>query len=419
MSSTSAAVASRSAVARPLEAWRWPAALFAISFSIFAAFSGQRLFHQSQAPQFVYQAEAFLHGQLALTAPPPNLNDWARVGDRWYVSFPPFPAILMIPFVLFAGFQLNDVFFTIALAALAIALLFLALERLSAEGDSDRSRAENAAIALLFAFGTVDFYCSIRGEVWFTAEVVGVALTACYLLAAYRARHPILAGLSLGCAAITRTPLAFALPFFVWEVVAPDGGWPSARSLWTRRGEIARQGLLFAAPIVAIALPMMWMNDVRFGHPTDFGHDHLFDNRVNGDIARWGLFSYQYLERNLHAAFTRLPLLDWPPGGWPRLSFDAHGMSLFVTTPLFLLLPWPKERPRLHLPLWLTTAAVSIPGFFYQNDGWRQFGFRFSLDYTPFLFLLLAIGGRKMGRTFWALGLAGVLVNLWGALAFV
>jgi hypothetical protein len=93
-------------------------------------------------------------------------------------------------------------------------------------------------------------------------------------------------------------------------------------------------------------------------------------------------------------------------------------MSLFVTTPLFALLFWPKTQPRLHRALWLTVAVVSLPGFFYQNDGWRQFGFRFSLDYTPYLFLLLAIGGRNMGRWFWGLAVLGVAVNLWGALAF-
>ncbi|MHB1846514.1 MAG: hypothetical protein ACYCWW_16960 [Deltaproteobacteria bacterium] len=410
-------IASSRADASAFEPWRYPLALFGISFALFAAFSGQKLFHQSLAPQFVYQAEAFLHGRLDI-ATPPNLNDWARAGDRWYVSFPPFPAILMMPAALIAGYQLNDVFFTVVVAALNVALLFLVLEQLRRAGDSGRTRTQNAALALLFAFGTLDFYCSIRGEVWFTAEVVGVGLSCAYLLAAHRGRHPALAGLALGCAAITRTPLAFALPYFVLEVLSPEGGWPSAAELRRRQREIWTKALLFGAPIAAIALPMMWMNEARFGSPTDFGHGHLFDNRVNADIAHWGLFHYHYLERNLHAAFTRLPGLEWPPGGLPRLSFDGNGMSLFVTTPLFFLLLWPKERPRLHLPLWLTVAAVSVPGFFYQNTGWRQFGFRFSLDYTPYLFLLLAIGARKMGKGFWTLGLMGVLVNLWGALAF-
>jgi hypothetical protein len=48
-----------------------------------------------------------------------------------------------------------------------------------------------------------------------------------------------------------------------------------------------------------------------------------------------------------------------------------------------------------------------------------QFGFRFSLDYTPFLVLLLALGGWSMrSRAFAALAAAALAVNAWGALAF-
>ena len=42
------------------------------------------------------------------------------------------------------------------------------------------------------------------------------------------------------------------------------------------------------------------------------------------------------------------------------------------------------------------SAAFAVPGFFYQNSGWYQFGFRFSLDYTPHLILLLSIGRRPL-----------------------
>ncbi|HMC34584.1 MAG TPA: hypothetical protein VKH65_09265, partial [Myxococcales bacterium] len=101
-----------------------------------------------------------------------------------------------------------------------------------------------------------------------------------------------------------------------------------------------------------------------------------------------------------------------------RIGFNGEGMSLFVTTPLFLYLLWPKEKPRLHRALWLTVALVAVPGFFYQNSGYYQFGFRFSLDYTPYLILLLALGGRRFTGTFWFLALAGVAVNAWGAAVF-
>src|SRR5215470_19359722 len=102
--------------------------LFAACFALFAAFSSQRFFRQSAAPHFVYQAKAFLEGRLDLDPEVlPNLEDWAcvrEVGgvkhrctgpalptDRWYVSFPAFPAVVMLPFVAVNGYQFNDTSF--------------------------------------------------------------------------------------------------------------------------------------------------------------------------------------------------------------------------------------------------------------------------------------------------------------------
>ena len=398
-----------------LRARRLELALLAGSFAVLALFAGPRLSRQSHAPHFVYQADAWLHGQLHLRVSPPDDNDWARVGDRWYVSFPPGPALLMLPGVALWGFQFDDVSFTLAFAALNVLFLFLWLASLGRDGEHRRTRRQCAALALLFAFGTVAFSCSIRGEVWFTAEVLGVTATLLYLLWAHRARRPLLAGLAWGFASVTRAPLLFSGLYFLLEVLAGGEGlagrlrdpatWRD-RARWRTLGWFA----LGAAPLLLFAA---WANWARFGSPLDFGHAHFWNNRVNAEIQRYGLFSLHYLERQLHAAFTRLPHLE---GG--RLVWDPHGMSLFLTTPLFLWLLWPQEHPRLHSLLWLTVAAAALPGFLYQNTGYVQFGYRFSLDWTPHLFGLLALGGRPLGRAFWAAGLAGVAVNAWGALTF-
>ncbi len=371
--------------------------LFAVALVAYLLSSGGMVAHQSLAPHFVYQADAFLHGRLALTARPPNLNDWVFENGRWYVSFPPFPAVLMMPFVALFGLAFNDVVFTVGFAALNVALFY----RLARSVDPEQPEWDYALYALLFGFGSLAWTCAIRGEVWFTAETVGVTLTLLYLLAAHEAKHPVAAGLAVACAAITRTPLALAAVFFVLEAFRREDRW--------------RRLAQFAAAIVVVGLPMAAMNYARFGSFTEFGHSHLFANRVNQQIQEFGLFHYAFLERNLHAAFTRLPQLSFHPF---KLGFDGDGMSLFVTTPLFFYLLWPRDQPRLHRPLWITTALVAVPGFFYQNSGWFQFGFRFSLDYTPYLFLLLALGHRPRTRVWWAAALASVAVNAWGAAVF-
>lgn len=392
-----------------------PIAVFVVALAILAAFSNRRLLHQSKAPHFVYQAMAWLDGSLEIPVDPPNQEDWVKLGERIYQSFPAFPALVMLPFVALWGYQYNDTSFSVIVAALGLALFYVLLRRLSKDGESRRTVLENLLFTFLLGFGTLFFYCAIRGEVWFTAEVMGVGLTSLYVLFAVRARRPVLAGLCWSMATLTRTPLLFAGVFFLAEVLWPAGSFSWREAVEDGRGKLRRLAL-FAAGAAPLALAHAWFNWARFGNPAEFGHRFFWNNRVNADIAKWGLFHYHYLERNLHAAFTKLPTLTTDP---LTIGYDPHGMSLLVTTPLLLLLLWPREKPRLHRALWLTVACTAIPGFFYQNDGYMQFGFRFSLDYTPFLVLLLALGGWSVrSRLFAALAALGVVVNTWGAIAF-
>ena len=382
---------------------------------VLSLFSWHRFLHQSKAPQFIYQAMGWLDGQLDLPVDPPNQEDWVKIGDKFYQSFPAFPAVVMLPFVALWGYQFNDTSFSVFISAIGLALFFILLRRLSREGDSKRTEVENLIFTGLLGFGTLFFYCAIRGEVWFTAEVMGVGLTSLYVLFALKARRPVLAGLCWSMATLTRTPLLFAGVFFLAEVLWPSGTLSEKEALqeWKRK---LQKILLFGAGAAPLALAHAWFNWARFGSPAKFGHEMLWNNRVNADIGKWGLFHYQYLERNLTAAFTKLPTLTTHPF---NVGYDPHGMSILVTTPLFLLLLWPREKLRLHRALWLTVAFTAIPGFFYQNDGYMQFGFRFSLDYTPFLVLLLALGGWSLkSRLFAIFALLGLVVNTWGAVAF-
>jgi len=402
-------------LAARLGAWYVPTLVVLISVSVLAGFSGKRFLRQSKAPHFVYQAAAFLEGRLDLPVDPPNQEDWAKVGDRFYVSFPAMPSVVMLPPVALWGYQVNDTSFTVIMAALGLGLFFLLLRRLSREGDSQRTELENLLFTALLGFGTLFFYCAIRGEVWFTALIMGVGFSALYLLFAHRTRSPLLAGLFWSMAVLTRTPLLFAGVFFVAEALWPEGSLSltEARRDWKTK---LRKLALFAAGAAPLALAHMAFNHARFGSITEFGHRLLWNNRVNADIAKWGLFHYQYLERNLHAAFTRLPTLSLKPFA---LGYDPHGLSLLVTPPLLLLLLWPKNKPRLPRALWLTVAFTARPGLFYQNDGYMQFGFRFSLDYTPFLVLLRALGGWSVrSKLFVALSALGIAVNTWGAVVF-
>ena len=95
-----------------------------------------------------------------------------------------------------------------------------------------------------------------------------------------------------------------------------------------------------------------------------------------------------------------------------------HGLSLLITTPALIYLLWPRRKTPLHTVLWIIVAPIAMAGFLYQNDGWVQFGYRFSNDFIFALMMLLAIGGRPMTRTWKTLIVVGIIVNLFGAITF-
>jgi hypothetical protein len=422
------------------------ALLFGLGLAVYGATAGSRLTAQSTDPHFVYLADAWLRGELAIDPPPARGDDWAIVetvaleggdvargrrmrtersflttggdklpideieaslGKTHYVSFPPFPAVLMLPQVALAGRGANDVVPTVIVAALILPLALFAFRRLAAEGLSERSPRDDVLLAVALAFGTVLFFSAVQGRVWFTAHVVGVALAVAYLACSVGARYPILAGLCLGLATMTRTPMAFMFPLFLFEAWRVAGGRRQVR-------EALVLALRFAAPVAVIAAIAMAHNAARFDSITEFGHSYLAV-RQQAQIETTGMFDLSYLSRNLAVALTLLPQFQAEA---PYVTISGHGLALWVTSPILVFLLWPRQRGPLHLPLCVTALAVALPTLLYQNSGWFQFGYRFSLDYTPFLFALLAVGGRPFRWPAQALVAAAIAINLFGAVTF-
>jgi hypothetical protein len=74
-------------------------------------------------------------------------------------------------------------------------------------------------------------------------------------------------------------------------------------------------------------------------------------------------------------------------------------------------------RNRLVIACWAAIIPTAGLIFFFAATGWSQFGYRYGLDFTPFLWLLVAqFIGDKLKWWHIALILAGVAVNLMGVL---
>jgi hypothetical protein len=433
--------------------------IYLVFLAAYLGASGPRVRRHSPYNHFVYQADAWLHGRLGLKGDPPNENDWARVEvltlndgrvvrgkfgstgpqDRFYlttgsnetvtpdeirsraveryVSFPPFPAVLMLPFVAVSGLGCNDVLFTVCWGAINPVLLFLLLQYLVRKGYSRRTLNDNLLLTVMLGAGSVYFTAAAIGQVWYTAHVVSVTLAIGYFWASLEAQRPALAGLFLGLGFATRTPFGFTFGLFVWEAVRASGGWAAC---WAAlRSKQLPPGLLprlvkCALPAAAVLALLFINNHARFDRFGVFGHEYLaigWKERAE----RWGLLNYHFLSRNLACALVLLPKIL--PAA-PYVQYSRHGLSLFVTSPTLLWLFRRREPNPLAPGLWIAVVGAAIPALLYYLSGYQQFGYRFSNDYIVYLVLLLAISGVRLGAVWKTMLVLSIAINLFGAITF-
>jgi len=407
---------------------RLSALVYLLSTLVFVAFlrPGAATQH-TPFNHYALLAEAWLHGRLDLGGPPPAYagnNDFAWFEGRTFVVFPPLPALVLAPFVALSGSAaaVPDALVFALFAGFAPAFLFLALEKLGRLGRSSLSTRAHLALSFCFAFGSVYFFSAVQGTVWYAAHVVGTTLGALYLFLALGADRPLSAGVALGLAFLARTPLIFAAVLFLAELIrreTPSGApCPLKAPLGFVRalpGRVLGASLFcFAVPLALVIALVCAHNQARFGEPFEFGYRYL---RIawHERIERWGLFDYHYLAKNLGVILTSLP---WVPGsnGAP-FQINHHGLALWITTPLYLALLGAGPLRR-EPGLWLALLAAALPSLFYQNTGWVQFGYRFSNDYAPFLFALLAVYGVRWRGSFGLLAVVAVAINAFGAWTF-
>ena len=413
--------------------WALPLAIFALCAGIYCATSAQRLLRPSANNHYVHLAHAWLQGRLDIGGDPPGTNDWACFDTvahgpcpaghyafsgpdaeryRWYVSFPPLPAVLLLPVVAIFGLGTLDALFWALVAGLAPTLLFIVLRFLRESGRSGRSQRDDLLVTTLFSVGSVYYFVAAQGTVWFAAHVVAAACVCLYLLCSFGARRPGVAGLALGLAFLSRPVTLLLAGFFVLQAIS------SAREERPQSPgsaqHLPRTLAMFALPLAAAVAFAMWHNTERFGDPFEFGHSFL-QVRWRSRIETWGLFSMHYLPRNLAVFFLSMP---WLIPSSPFVRITRHGLALWFTSPNLLWSLLPKKLDATFVALWAAVLPTALCTLLYQNTGWVQFGYRFSLDYLPLLFVLVALSGRRFGAAFLSCAVFAIAVNTFGAVTF-
>jgi hypothetical protein len=386
---------------RVLTVWEHPlwAGLFAlVIYALFTIRFRGLYWPATRSAYFNYLADALLHGQLHLRAQPPSALDLSVFEGRFYLYWPPFPALLLLPFVAVWGVQFSDPLFTIGIAALNVSLVAILLRRLSQEGIAALSSVERALLVVFFALGTVHSTLAPYASVWFTGQLVGFGCVALAYLATLSLRGMpafVCAGLALACAFLTRNHLILTGLWPAYYLLLQHRALP-----WKRLAICIVAGIM---PVVAGILLFGLYNQLRFGSVFDNGLAyHHMSSLFLHDYQRYGAFHIHYVPTNFFYQYIAYPL--------PLRSSSPLGGSLFLLSPVFFAIFWAlhRGRPRPSIAvLVITILLTATPILLLMGTGYKQFGPRYTLDFTVPLLLLTAIGIR-----FWSTKLVAVLTAI-------
>ncbi len=364
----------------------WPLLIFL--FAIFAGYINYRASWFAIDKHFSLLAKSFISHDLALS--PINLpnGDYVNFHAKQYLFFGPMPSILLIPFVFIWGKnfpQLNLSFASLIITYIGI----FALTR-----KFKFTRPDSFWLANFFVFGTVLYFVGLVNISAYIVQAVATAFTVLSLLEYFTKRRWLLIGALLAAAISTRITLLGMTVFYLLEIFRQR-----------QKINLRHTLVLFLLPIF-FALSMLGLyNYKRFHSPFESGYN-MNVSALNKNYYNWnaGFFGPVHIPANLYALLIKAPDPIKMPGAefvlqFPYLKADGFGMAIWFTSPLFIYLLYSTKKPYTKSAL-ISMAFLILPSLLYWGIGASQFGYRYSLDFLPLLFLLLLSAFGKGLPTF-------------------
>lgn len=429
----------------------------------------------------VDQANAFLHGRFDIVpqyAKNINLiekvctdivNGACKPGGKLYISHPPMPAIILMPGVAIFGLDINATLVSVVIAALTAPIIFAITRRFS------EKLSTQVWFTVLFLFGTIYWFTADNGGVWFFSHTVALLFLFAGVYTTLVKKNIYLTGMFLGAAFLSRQTTALALPFFL--IMHSDSWLPAAEGKSLRERLQVEPLVLFAVGAAPFVLFDFAFNYQRFGNPLESGYS--YSEQVHQPqlayVYNHGIFDISYIPRHIPVFFEGMPIVQT---SGPYVLPSWAGQAFWATTPAFLcalfvglrdkrviiggaalltiaaaiiisravarawgtdwstqqfpygLNLWPffgmialaifmgfKLRDKLVIACWAAIIPIALTNFTFAATGWAQFGYRYALDFYPFLFLLTMKGmGSDLKWQHKGLILSSVAVNLWAIL---
>jgi hypothetical protein len=369
-------------------------------------------------------AQALNHGSLDLTKAgiaPESHPDLLTKDGHVYLPYQPMPGVLLMPFVAIFGQGSTQITFSMFLGAINVVLLWYVLRLLGV------GRTTKLLLIPFFAFGTANFYSASTGTLWFYNHTTALFFLMLAIVFLLRRDNPLLPALCLGAAALSRQPTILAVPAFIYFMIEQrnpgvlnrihPGEMASGliQMQMSRLGELWRQTVeavrdaardarvrsavgIFLGTLVPFGIISLWYNEVRFGSLFDTGLDDIY-NKYNGvaytqylaagATERFAQFDFRNIPIHLYTIFLQPPIFT-TDGTMFRPS--EFGMSVLLTSSPLVFAAFARRRDPLKTACWLALILIPIPTLMYYSAGWVQYGYRYIMDYLPFLMILTAFG---------------------------
>ncbi|BCX14492.1 MAG: hypothetical protein KatS3mg088_175 [Patescibacteria group bacterium] len=341
---------------------------------------------------FLRLSQAFLEGKYYIDENPPWLSELIPSGDgKFYIVHPPMPAILLIPFLMiFKNFQQQYI------AHIIGALIPVVVFNLSLKIKKNIKLAIWSS--LLSGFGTIIWFLSSVGSSWYLGQI-----TACLflLLAIYKlitSDDPIKIGVFLGAAYLSRVNIIICIPFFIFL--------------------LKKKGVKEFAKLILGFMPFFIFNSIynyiRFGTIFDVGY-----SKIPGIFEEpWyqkGLVNISYIPDHLKILLLGMPKII---SHFPYIIPSWAGMAIWLTTPAFVFSLFAPIKEMVVKWSWISIFLISTIILSHGGTGFTQFGYRYAVDFYPFLFLLTirGVAKTKLKKIHWILLFISIIVNLWGVL---
>jgi hypothetical protein len=366
--------------------------IFPVSFAI-AAFVltaiGILNYLTVDAGQYWILAKSFLAARLDLIEEPTSgWRDSAPFDDKHFWPLGPLPALIALPFVLVNWYHQGTISFFLTVTIFY--LCFRLARRFQYLAD------DACWLACAFCFGTSFIGVAAIAYSWYFAHVVAVLFLFFAIMEFEGTRRYWLIGCFVGLAMASRPTAGLNIFFFVVAAALGIGA--------TANRTLSAFALIIGFAVIFILLS--WYNFARFGNPFESGYTYQisFGGQAYAIWDRAGnipgvLFSLANVPTNFAFFLFALP------------SARALGTSFFLMSPFLLYLAsiryWDTTNKLLALNITLVLIAVLA----FRNVGFYQVGYRFSLDFLPFVFWLMMRARLKITKGFKSLVLAATIFD--------